>query len=342
MRIFMKRGATLSEVGEVLARAEATGLSPHVVRDSGDVTVCVPESDPESSKRLFGALPGVEDVRPFSRNYKLVSREFRRRDSAVRVGDVAIGGDEVVLIAGPCAVESRDQMFRAARDLGCAGAHLLRGGAFKPRSSPYAFQGLKKEGLEILAAAREEYGLGIVTEVLSPEDVGMVAEYADMLQVGSRNMQNFSLLEALGEVDKPVLLKRGMMSTIEELLLSAEYIVAAGNPAVVLCERGIRTFERQTRNTLDVTAVAVAKDLSHLPVIVDPSHATGNRRYVGAAARAGTAAGADGLIIEVHPDPESALCDGAQSLTPAEFERLAANCTAIARALGRKVRDFDL
>jgi 3-deoxy-7-phosphoheptulonate synthase len=253
----------------------------------------------------------------------------------VAVGSVAVGGPDLVLVAGPCAVESRDQVFRAAEALARAGAHILRGGAFKPRSSPYAFQGLKEEGLAILAAARERFGLPVVTEVMAPGDVEMVAAYADVLQVGSRNMQNFSLLEACGSADRPVLLKRGMSSTIEELLLSAEYVAAAGNPNVILCERGIRTFERQVRNTLDVTAVAVLQDLSHLPVLVDPSHATGKRRYVEAAARAGVAAGADGLIVEVHPCPDEALCDGAQSLTPEGFEGLAESCCAVGRAVGR-------
>ena len=335
MRILMNQKATLTEVGRVLARAEENALSPYVVREEERVMVCVPDSDGEQARQLFSELGGVSRVEPFSRGFKLVSREFRALPSVVDVSGVPVGGPDITLIAGPCAVESEMQLFRAAERVAQAGAHLLRGGAFKPRSSPYAFQGLKEEGLQILAEARERFGLPVVTEVVSPEDAQRVADYADMLQVGSRNMQNFALLSAVGSVDRPVLLKRGMMSTLEELLLSAEYIVAAGNPNVVLVERGIRTFERQTRNTLDVTAVAVIKELSHLPVIVDPSHATGRRQYVEPAALAGVAAGADGLIVEVHPDPENALCDGSQSLLPEEFGVLAERCQRVADAVGR-------
>lgn len=331
----MKEGATLRQIGSVLAAAEGEGLSPYVVRDSGSVTVCMPGGDGDRQRGRFSALECVESVAEFTRPFRLVSREFRRKDSVVNAGGVEFGGKGLVMIAGPCAVESRDQLFRSAEALAASGAHMLRGGAFKPRSSPYSFQGLKAEGLRILSEASRRFGIPVVTEVMSPQDVGLVAEHADMLQVGSRNMQNTALLEALGSAGKPVLLKRGMMSTVEEMLLSAEYIASSGNPSIVLCERGIRTFERATRNTLDVAAVAVLKDLCHLPVIVDPSHATGNRRYVKAAALAGVAAGADGLMVEVHPSPEEALCDGEQSLSPDEFREMSEAVKAVANAVGR-------
>jgi 3-deoxy-7-phosphoheptulonate synthase len=253
----------------------------------------------------------------------------------VKVDDVTIGGDALVVIAGPCSVESREQMERIADAVQAAGARMLRGGAFKPRSSPYAFQGLGSAGLAILAEQRERTGLKIVTEVVAPEDVELVARSADVLQVGARNMQNFRLLEAVGGQPRPVLLKRGMMATIEELLLAAEYVVAAGNPRVILCERGIRTFERATRNTLDVCAVPVLKERTHLPVIVDPSHAAGRRELVPALARAAVAAGADGLIVEVHPEPERALSDGRQSLDPAGFAALMEQLRPVAGAVGR-------
>lgn len=336
MKVTLKRGATLVAVGGVLSIAEEAGLAPYVVRENGRVSVCVPGAPADAFAERLGALEDVESVSSFRGSYPLVSREFRSRDTVVHAGGVAIGGGKLVLIAGPCAVESRDQVLRAAEALKASGAHMLRGGAYKPRSSPYAFQGLREKGLEILAEARERFGLPVVTEVVAPEDVSRVASHADMLQVGSRNMQNFRLLEAVGGADKPVLLKRGMMSTLEEMLQAAEYIVAGGNPGVVLCERGIRTFEKQTRNTLDVTAVPVLKDLSHLPVIVDPSHATGKRAYVAPAALAGVAAGADGLIVEAHPCPSEALCDGAQSLTPEMFAKLARQAVAVGAVVGRQ------
>jgi 3-deoxy-7-phosphoheptulonate synthase len=331
----MKQKANLSHVGEVLRAAEEYGLSPFVLRDAGSVTVCVPDADPGTFGDAVSKLTGVSKLGAFETKFKLVSREFRATDTVVPVGPVRVGGPGVVFMAGPCAVESKDQLFAAAEALAASKAHILRGGAFKPRSSPYAFQGLKEEGLRILSQARGRFGLPVVTEVISPNDVPLVAEHADLLQVGARNMQNYPLLEALGTAGRPVLLKRGMMSTIEELLLSAEYVVAAGNPDVILCERGIRTFSDLTRNTLDVTAVAVLKHLSHLPVLVDPSHATGLRQYVAPAARAGIAAGADGLIVEVHPRPEEALCDGGQSLTLEGFRKLRTGCLAVAHAVGR-------
>ncbi|MHC4780013.1 MAG: 3-deoxy-7-phosphoheptulonate synthase [Planctomycetota bacterium] len=335
MKILMKRGAGLRDVGRVLSAAEEDGLSPRIVRKDDRVTVCVPDGDSAGFRDRVGGLACVEAIRSFKTGFKLVSREFRTEDTVVHAGGVPIGGRETVLMAGPCAVESRDQIFRAAEAVRLLGGHILRGGAFKPRTSPYAFRGLGEEGLDLLAQARERFCMPVVTEVLNEGDVELVASYADLLQVGSRNMQNFTLLEAMGSARKPVLLKRGMMSTMKELLQAAEYVVAGGNPDVILCERGIRTFESSTRNTLDINAVAVLKDLSHLPVIVDPSHATGKRRYVLPAALAGMAAGADGLIVEVHPRPEEALCDGDQSLTPDGFSELVVRAGAVARAVDR-------
>jgi 3-deoxy-7-phosphoheptulonate synthase len=288
----------------------------------------------ELGERL-GSAPGVEEIGGFHDSWKLVSREFRPAGSSFRLGGCTVGGPQVVVMAGPCAVES-DAAFRGlAGGLRAAGAHALRGGAFKPRTSPYSFRGLGEEGLKIMARARQETGLPVVTEVLSAREVELVAGYADALQVGTRNMQNFSLLEAVGEADKPVLLKRGMVATIKELLLSAEYIVAKGNPRVMLCERGVRSFDAQTRNLLDLSAVPVLKRLSHLPVIVDPSHAAGKRELVPALARAAVAAGADGLMIEVHQDPERALSDGRQSLAVERFAELMQELARVGAAVSR-------
>jgi 3-deoxy-7-phosphoheptulonate synthase len=267
----------------------------------------------------------------------LSRRDSKAEDTVIALNGTRIGGRHVVVMAGPCAVEDRAQMREVARALKGAGVKILRGGAFKPRSSPYSFQGLGRRGLEILAEVRAEFGLAIVTEVMTPEDVPLVAAHADILQVGSRNMQNFALLQALGGCDRPVLLKRGMMSTVEELLLSAEYILAGGNGRVMLCERGIRTFESYTRNTFDLNAIPALKQLSHLPVIADPSHATGRWELVGAVARAAVAAGADGLLVEVHPHPSRALSDGAQSLKPETFGRMMADLRPLACALGREL-----
>ncbi|HEY8450061.1 MAG TPA: 3-deoxy-7-phosphoheptulonate synthase, partial [Bacillota bacterium] len=276
-------------------------------------------------------------VLPILKPFKLVSREFRNEPTIVEVGGVAFGGEEVPIIAGPCSVESREQILAAAEAVKNAGARLLRGGAFKPRTSPYSFQGLEEEGLKLLAEARERFGLPIVTEVMSPGTVELVARYADMLQIGARNMQNFYLLREVGRSGMPVLLKRGMSATIEEWLMAAEYILSEGNFNVVLCERGLRTFETATRFTLDLNAVPVVKELSHLPVIVDPSHGTGRWSLVTPMARAAIAAGADGLIVEVHPQPEEALSDGSQSLTPERFKVLVDEVTSVAAAVGRRV-----
>jgi 3-deoxy-7-phosphoheptulonate synthase len=264
----------------------------------------------------------VESAVRISAPYKFVSREFKKEHSAIRINGVEIGGDEFIVMAGPCSVESEKQIMQTAEGVAKAGAKMLRGGAFKPRTSPYDFQGLEEEGLKLLYKAKQATGLGIVTEVMSDRDVELVAEYADLMQVGARNMQNFALLKTLGACRRPVLLKRGMSSTIKELLMSAEYVVAHGNPNVVLCERGIRTFETATRNTCDIAAIPVLNELTHLPVLLDPSHATGKRSLVRAVARAGVAVGADGLIVETHPCPEKAVSDGAQSLTLEQFGQM--------------------
>jgi 3-deoxy-7-phosphoheptulonate synthase len=274
---------------------------------------------------------------PVLRPFKLASRDFQPADSKIAINGHTFGDNKVIVMAGPCSVESLEQTMETAKAVKAAGAHLLRGGAFKPRSSPYSFQGLGEEGLKILAQAREETGLHVVTEVMAPDQVELVARYADMLQIGTRNMQNYALLNAVGQTNMPVLLKRGMMSTIEELLMSAEYIMSNGNHKVVLCERGIRTFEKYTRNTLDINAVPVLKELTHLPVVVDPSHATGKWTLVKAAAKAAVAAGADGLMIEVHPNPAEAASDGEQSLKPHRFEELMAEVRRVAEAVGRTV-----
>jgi 3-deoxy-7-phosphoheptulonate synthase len=322
---------------EIVRFVEREGFRVQV-SETGDeslVSVIGPGADALADR--LRAMPGVRDLRPVAPPYPLVSREHRPDSTRVKVEDVAIGGEEIVVVAGPCAVESREQILSVARCVGDHGASLLRGGAFKPRSSPYSFQGLGEKGLELLAEARSVSGLGIVTEVVAPEDVPLVIRYADVLQIGARNMQNFRLLSAVGEQPRAVLLKRGMMATVEELLLAAEYIVAAGNPRVILCERGIRTFETATRNTLDICAVPVLKEKTHLPIIVDPSHAAGRRELVPALSRAAVAAGADGLIVEVHPDPENAASDGRQSMTFQEFSRMMDDLQTVAAAVRRRL-----
>ena len=283
-------------------------------------------------------MQGVERIILESNSFKLVSREFRSKPTIIKLnGNVNIGSNKITIIAGPCAVESKKQLLEISKSLENAGASILRGGAFKPRTSPYSFQGLEKKGLKLLAKMREETGLPIVTEVMSPEDVDLVANYADILQIGTRNMQNYSLLKNVGKINKPVLLKRGMSATIEEFLLSAEYIVSNGNSKVVLCERGIRTFEKMTRNTLDLSIIPIVKRLSHLPIIVDPSHATGKRELVEPMAKAAVAAGADGIMVEVHSNPEKALVDGNQSLRLNDFSKLMYELVPVARAVGRDV-----
>jgi 3-deoxy-7-phosphoheptulonate synthase len=337
MIVIMRQSATDAQVNNVIARIEQRGCRVHLSEGEERVIIGVVGNGRPIDPVQFERMSGVERAVPVLRPFKLASREFHPQDTVVRVNGVAVGGSEVVVMAGPCAVEDRAQILDAARAVKEAGAKVLRGGAFKPRTSPYSFQGLGAEGLKLLAAAREETGLPIVTEVMAPEMVPLVSTYADILQIGARNMQNYALLHAVGEAQRPVLLKRGMMSTMEELLMAAEYILSHGNDRVILCERGIRTFEPYTRNTIDINAVPLLKLLTHLPVIVDPSHGTGKRELVAPVARAAIAAGADGLIIEVHPRPEEAMSDGAQSLKPAQFAKLMESLRSVAEAVGRTV-----
>jgi 3-deoxy-7-phosphoheptulonate synthase len=316
MIISMRPHATKQEIDHVCERIREFGYKVHSIEGEervvigvvgvGDVTACLESLE---------ATPGVESAVRISAPYKFVSREFKREHSAIKLNGIDVGGGEFIVMAGPCSVESEKQIMETAASVAAAGARVLRGGAFKPRTSPYDFQGLEHEGLKLLRKAKQATGLAIITEVMSDRDVELVAEYADCMQVGARNMQNFALLKTLGGCGKPVMLKRGMSSTIKELLMSAEYVVAHGNPNVILCERGIRTFETATRNTCDIAAIPVLNELTHLPVILDPSHATGKRSLVPSLARAGIAIGADGLMVEVHPCPEKAVSDGAQSLT---------------------------
>jgi 3-deoxy-7-phosphoheptulonate synthase len=331
----LESGCPMRQKAEVVRLIENEGLRAQVSEsEAGTLIGVVGAADASLAQRLE-ALPGVREVRAAAPPYPMVARAFHPETSVIRVAGVAIGGPELVIAAGPCAVESEAQILATARAVAASGARLLRGGAFKPRSSPYSFQGLGEEGLRLLALARAETGLAVVTEVLAPEDVDLVAEHADLLQVGARNMQNFRLLSALGAQPKPVLLKRGMMATVDELLLAAEYVAAAGNPGIILCERGIRTFETATRGTLDLSAVPVLRELTHLPVIVDPSHAAGRRELVPALARAAIAAGADGIIVEVHPEPERAVSDGRQSLTLPAFAEMMEELRRVGTALGR-------
>ena len=340
MLVVMKRGAAQKEIDAVMARISEFGITPVPLPGAERMAIGTFGSTSRAAAEAVESLPGVAEVVPVSRPFKLASREVIAEDSVVRVGAIAIGGTAgLAVMAGPCSIESREQTLATARAVRAAGATILRGGAFKPRSSPYAFRGLGVDGLELLAEARAETGLAIVTEVLTPGDVEAVGRIADCLQIGARNMQNYSLLDAVGEQQKPVLLKRGMSATIEEFLLSAEYILARGNRNVILCERGIRTFEKYTRNTFDVNAIPLLKRLSHLPVVADPSHGTGKWYLVAPVALAAVAAGADGLIIEVHPSPDHALSDGFQSLTFENFTALMAKVNAVAGAIGRVVGD---
>src|SRR6202050_3848299 len=321
MIISMRPHATKEEVDHVRERIQDFGFKVHWMEGEERIVIGVVGvgGNVEACLESLEATPGVEKAMRISGPYKFVSKEFRKERTVIRVGSADIGGDEFVAMAGPCSVESEKQIMETGEAVASAGAKILRGGGVKPRTSPYDFQGMEEEGLRLLAKAREATGLAVITEVMSDRDVDLVAEYADVMQVGARNMQNFALLKALGRCGRPVLLKRGLSSTIKELLMSAEYVVAHGNSQVMLCERGIRTFETATRNTCDISAVPVLNELTHLPVIVDPSHAAGKRSLVPAIARAGVAVGADGLIVEVHPRPEEALSDGAQSLTLAQF-----------------------
>ena len=339
MIIVMKTGSQDREIADVLARLDNLGLKGHLSRGVERTVigvVGVTAAVPDLRERL-SMIPGVEDVVPISRPYKLASREFKPDDTVIKVGGVKIGGNEVVVIAGPCAAETREQVMSTARAVKAAGASILRGGAFKPSTSPYSFRGLGEEGLKLLAEAKEETGLPLITEVLTPDDVELVVRYADILQVGARNMQNFILLDEVGRANKPVMLKRGMSATIQEWLLAVEYILSQGNRQVILCERGIRTFETYTRNTMDVSAIPIIHKLSHLPIVADPSHGTGKWYLVAPLALAAVAAGANGLMVEVHPTPDTALKDGAQSLTFGHFEDLMRQLVPVAAAMGRSV-----
>jgi 3-deoxy-7-phosphoheptulonate synthase len=324
MIISMKRHASKDEISEVIQRIEEFGYKIHAIEGEERVVIgAIGVGDTSACLESLEAMPQVEKAVRISAPYKFVSREFKQEDTVIRVGPgVEVGNGEFIVMAGPCSVESEKQILESAELAAKGGAKVLRGGAFKPRTSPYDFQGMEEEGLKLLAKAREQTGLAIVTEVMSDTDVALIAGYADVLQVGARNMQNFALLKSLGHCGKPVLLKRGLSSTIKELLMSAEYIVAHGNPDVMLCERGIRTFETATRNTCDISAVPVLHELTHLPVILDPSHATGKRSLVPALARAAVAVGAEGLIVEIHPNPSKAISDGAQSLDPVLWFRM--------------------
>lgn len=337
MIIIMKMQATKKDIDTVISRVENVGFKTHVSRGEERTIIGIIGDERRLDQGAIGRMDGVDRVVPVLRPFKLASRDFHPEDSKISINGHVFGDKKVIVMAGPCAVESMEQVLDTAVAVSEAGAHLLRGGAFKPRTSPYSFQGLGEEGLKILAAAREKTGLHIVTEVMAPEQVELVAQYADVLQIGTRNMQNYALLNAVGQTDMPVLLKRGMMSTIEELLMSAEYIMSNGNHKVILCERGIRTFEKYTRNTLDINAVPVLKELTHLPVVVDPSHATGRWTLVKAASKAAVAAGADGLLIEVHPNPAEAVSDGEQSLKPRRFAELMAEIRLVAEAVGRTI-----
>ncbi len=336
MIVVMKPGAPEESVEEVIRLIKETSYQPHVLRGALQTVIAAVGDGREKSRiESLESLNYVERVLPILKPFKLASRETVEGDTIVKVNDVEIGGKRLAIMAGPCSVEGMEQIIGIARDVKQSGANILRGGAFKPRTSPYSFQGLAEEGLKMLAAAREATGLPIVTEIMNPREVDLVYQYTDIMQIGARNVQNFSLLKEVGKLDKPILLKRGLSTTIDEWLMSAEYILAEGNRNVILCERGIRTFETATRNTLDLSAVPVAKARTHLPIVVDPSHGTGYWQYVSALAKAAVAVGADGLMIEVHNKPEIAFSDGAQSLKPKKFDILMKEIAPIAEAVGR-------
>lgn len=345
MMISMKPETTDDQISGVCRKVSECGYRPLVVRSPEQVVIGIVGQGQLEQLRLLSTMPGVDYIAPTQQPYKLVSRELKPQTTVVRVGDLEIGGEEFVVIAGPCSIETREQLFEAAEGVREAGARMLRGGAYKPRSSPYDFQGLEMEGLKLLAEAGERTGLKIVSEVVGAEDVAAVAEHVDILQVGARNMQNFNLLKKLGRARRPVLLKRGMSSTIKELLLAAEYIASGGNEQIILCERGIRTFETAMRNTLDLAAVPLMKELSHLPVIVDPSHGTGRRSLIRPVSKAAVAVGADGLIIEVHANPSKAWCDGEQSITPPMLHGIMSELQNYvrleSRTLHQSVPDFE-
>jgi len=337
MVIVMKLNSSPEQIENVNNRLRDSGFQIQTIHGVKRIVIGAVGDRAAINISTLETMPGVEKVLRIMKPYKMVCREVRGEDTVVQAGGVQIGGNRLAVIAGPCAVETREQLYAAARAVKEAGATVLRGGAYKPRTSPYSFQGLEEEGLHLLAEAGAETGLATVTEVVDEESMQTAVRYVDILQIGARNMQNFRLLRLAGQVKKPILLKRGLSATIEEWLMAAEYIVSSGNENVILCERGIRTFETSTRNTLDLSAVALVKTLTHLPVIVDPSHATGKRELVAPMSRAAVAAGADGLIIEVHPDPSMALCDGPQSLNPEEFDELMGRMRPLAAAVGREI-----
>ncbi len=338
MLVVMRKDATAEQIKGVIEAIEARGFKGHPIPGAQRTAIGITGNKGALEAPVFESLPGVLEVIPVSHAYKLVSREVKNEDSVVRVGTWPVGGPELTIVAGPCAVESMEQTLTVAHAIKKAGAHLLRGGAFKPRTSPYSFQGLGEEGLRILAEARAATGLPVVTEALDNEGVDLVERYADAIQIGARNMQNFSLLKRAGRARKPVILKRGMSATLEEFLMSAEYILSEGNYEVILCERGVRTFSDFSRNTLDLAIVPAVKSISHLPILVDPSHGTGRREKVAPLSRAAVAVGADGLMIEVHHDPNRALSDGPQSITPESFDELVQDLRRIAPVIGRSLR----
>jgi len=339
MIVVMKKDCGENEIANVLSRISDAGLKGHLSQGIERTVIGVVGVAPvfPDLREMLELMPGVEEVVPITKPYKLSSREFQPEDTVIKVGEVSIGGNELVVMAGPCAAETEEQVMSTARAVKTAGANILRGGAFKPSTSPYHFRGLGEEGLKLLAEAKQATGLPLVTEVLAPEDVELVVRYADILQVGARNMQNFVLLDEVGRAKKPVLLKRGMSATIKEWLLAVEYILAQGNRQVILCERGIRTFEDYTRNTIDISSIPIVHKVSHLPIIADPSHGTGKWYLVTPLALAAVAAGADGLMIEVHPTPDYALKDGAQSLTFEHFAQLMTKLAPVAASVGRKI-----
>ncbi len=338
MLLILSKTSTQEDLKGILDKLSQEGMAGHVSEGVDRTVVGVVGQTYPELRETLEMFPGVDEVIPISKPYKLASREFQPVNTQITVGNTIIGGDELAIMAGPCAIESEEQLMSTARSVKESGATMLRGGAFKPSTSPYSFRGLGEEGLKLLAQAGKETGLPTITEVMSANDVELVARYADILQVGTRNMQNFMLLDEVGKLRKPVMLKRGMSATIQEWLLSAEYIISQGNREVILCERGIRTFETYTRNTMDVSAIPVIKKLSHLPVIADPSHATGKWYLVTPLALASVAAGADGIIVEVHPNPDKALKDGPQSLTFEHFRQLTVQLSSVATSVGRKVK----
>ncbi len=337
MIIVLKPGTSEEERKRIVATIEDAGLSPHVLIGKERTVIAVIGDERKLQQQTLSAIPGVEKALPILSPYKLVSREFKQEDTVIDVDGVKIGGTQVVMMAGPCSVETQDLLSGIASEVKAAGARILRGGAFKPRTSPYSFQGLGEEGLEFLAAAKKQTGLPVITEIMDPRDMPMILKHADIIQIGARNMQNFRLLSEVGKQNKPVMLKRGLSATIKEFLLSAEYILSEGNDQVMLCERGIRTFETATRNTLDLSAIPVLKKLTHLPIIVDPSHAVGKTSLIPAMSKAAIAAGADGLMIEVHSNPMEAFCDGDQAMLPHDFKSLVVDLKRVAAAVDRSI-----